>query len=68
MSPPSERYIFRFIHQRGPDGWTVVDTVSGQTSGHYASEDEAVFAALAETSLSSEYRTEPTHDPAIPLE
>ena len=68
MNQPARRYIFRFIHQEGPEGWTVRDTISGQISGAYATEDDAVQAALAETSLSSEYRTEQPGDPAIPLE
>jgi len=68
MNQPAQRYIFRFIHQPCPKGWTVRDTVSGQTNGIYASEDEAVLAALAETSLRSEYRNECICDAAIPLE
>ncbi|MBB4050613.1 hypothetical protein GGR20_000231 [Devosia subaequoris] len=42
--------------------------MSGQTNGIYASEDEAVLAALAQTSLRSEYRNEYISDAAIPLE
>ena len=67
MSPPVRQYIFRFIHQRASDGWTVRDTLSGQTIGHYASENDAVFAALRETRRHSEFAHEDTRDQVIPL-
>ncbi len=68
MNQPARRYVFRFIHQEGPEGWTVRDTISGQVSGSYATEDDAVRAAVAETSLNSEDRSDQPGDPAIPLE
>jgi hypothetical protein len=67
MSQPIRRYIFRFIHQAGPDGWTVRDTLSGLTMGHYASEDDAVSAALHETRRHSEFRHHDESGQVIPL-
>jgi hypothetical protein len=67
MSQTVRRYIFRFIHQPSVDGWTVRDTLSGVTMGHYASEDDAVFAALRETRRHSEFRYQDDRGQVIPL-
>lgn len=67
MTPPAQRYIFRFIHVHGPGGWHVRDTQSGRLVGCFASEDEAVSAALMETQRHSEYRSEASMGTHIPL-
>lgn len=67
MTPPAQRYIFRFIHIRGPGGWSVQDTQSGRTFGCFASEDEAVAVALTETHRHSAYRSEASMGLEIPL-
>jgi hypothetical protein len=67
MSQFTKRYIFRFIHVRGPEGWSVQDTLSGQMLGLYASEDDAVSAALVETRRHSAFRSQETGGQLIPL-
>jgi hypothetical protein len=67
MPHPSKRYIFRFIHVRSPEGWSVQDTLSGHVLGSYASEDDAVSAALLETRRHSLYRSHETGGQLIPL-
>ena len=67
MTQFPSRYIFRFIHVRGPEGWSVQDTLSGQMLGIYASEDDAVSAALFETRRHSAFRSQESGGQVIPL-
>lgn len=67
MTHTSKRYIFRFIHVRGPEGWSVQDTLSGQMLGFYTSEDDAVSAALFETRRHSAFRSQDNGGQLIPL-
>jgi len=66
MTYQGRRYIFRFIHVQSASGWSVRDTLSGRVFGSFASEDEAVAAALFETHRHSEFRRD-DRGGAIPL-
>jgi hypothetical protein len=67
MSYTARRYIFRFIHWRTEDGWSVLDTLSGTTHGTFPSEDTAMAAALAATRRHSAWRRPDNAGQPIPL-
>ena len=53
MNTSPTRYVFRFIHRRRGNQWTVEDTQTGRTFGRFVSEANAVSAALAATMAAS---------------
>lgn len=53
MNTSPTRYVFRFIHCRRGNWWTVQDTQTGRTFGRFVSEANAVSAALAATMAAS---------------